>query len=983
MEKMDVNKKEQSKSNINYIDKSNYHQMLSEFKSLISKSSNKLIILNIVDSLNINYSKLFDKLTSNIKDPLTDNLFFSNVFFPTAIEYKNSQILYFEITILYENEEEKSKRNSETFIIPSIKFHKFISESFLNLNPSLLNFLSNNKSLFAIKNLLDINTLSYMPSSVDLYVHKNFEKIKKFGKPTKNEYKKSYYFFPKSLTDPVNNTKKRLENFFKNLNSKIIELKNDEKNYLEQLQIKNNNFLSNIDKVYFKDNFSVEKVMEFKYMFLFKKYDENFIKINFTKFSLDSLFSKEEIRLSKHCIIEAADSIQLNFTVLLLKKIFLDLEFFYIKIYQRLGFKNEQIDEYYEKSLKKAFEDLYKKENYNFNSYMPFFCVNLDKNLFEFIQKGFLNEIYLCYLAEFLSKCLNEKIMFSFTLKDKDLLELNYCLTQAPSNDNLVYLDLLKEIIKILISFLENNQFSNANKLNLDTNFSHSSYEMINSLYSKISKRTIFTTKSSIINNNSIKNENNTEIISESLNSFEIDFDLIFKKINKFNSANLANEKNQIALNYKMFESLENFLPKSFLNNLSPTYQLTVEYDLSLLPNIDSKRIENDKITYDALFLKINKEKDILFDYDIETVIYKFLEHDVIQSLRKNGQFDYLYYSRLSNDMKKFYADFDAFIKYDDNLKFKNCLEEQIFEKILFDFAYENGKVTYKINRNLAPNRSMSDYLDNFEKENNLLEKKNDLLNLFNETKAAFLIKEEFGLFNFVDAMLSSNAKNSLITGIDINSIIIKIFNEFYVNHNLIFEDNKTVNQPLVEEFKKIFVEKFLTKSYLDLNYLFNNPTTFENFKLNENDFHKIININFNNNLFKSKIVNANNNHTDKLDNCPIKTITRNISNFVEKKMLAENQIQNLDDLMKKLSENYCINNFFLAKHSKLLSNSNEFKTLKINDLKEITFDIEKESSNKFQKKKLFIMKYDENKKNIVINYLKQITDFYVSFDII
>ena len=247
------------------VNKNNFHKKLYEFKFLLKNNSKKIIIINLIDSLNYNYSKTF----SNLENFSKSENFFDEIFYPLISKNINSQILFTEITILYENQQNEKIicYEQETFLIPSLKFHKFISESYLDLNPSLLNFIGRNKNLYNTKILFDIDSLSYMPKSVENFLQNNFEKIRKYGKKTKNENKKSYYFYPKSLVIPNENIKSQITKIFKDLNLKFVDMKKynfiDEKIYKDK---KDEN--KDTHKIILNDLFSVEKLMEFEWMIL-------------------------------------------------------------------------------------------------------------------------------------------------------------------------------------------------------------------------------------------------------------------------------------------------------------------------------------------------------------------------------------------------------------------------------------------------------------------------------------------------------------------------------------------------------------------------------------------------------------------------------------------------------------------------------------------------------------------------------------------
>ncbi len=480
-----------------------------------------------------------------------------------------------------------------------------------------------------------------------------------------------------------------------------------------------------------------------------------------------------------------------------------------------------------------------------------------------------------------------------------------------------------------------------------------------------------------------IEKEKNLDVINNNYNKIQnfvqretyynsLEIDLIKLKKNLMDFYKLENF-NEIKLNYDMFDCLENIIPKNVLKFYTQSYEITLNFNLSYLSAVEPKIVEN--ITYDALFLKINKEKDILFDYDIETTIYKFLENDIIQFLKKNKQFDFLIYNKINNDMKKFYADFENFLLNNSNLDFKKTLEDEIFEKNFFDFSF-NENVNFEINLENNSFKDMGGFIENLEK--NLIEVKNKLLKLFTETKAEFLKKEEYGLKNFIDEVFKNdeNNQNLLIVGIDFNSIIFKIFNEIYLNHKIILEEDGKINEEKISKLKNIFIETFLTKNYLDVNYLFNNKNLLEKYKLNENDYKEIINIFVDNQLYKSKVENSNNLKPNS-NRDDIRTITKNISQLFYKKLM-NNHFNNLNEFFKTLEKNDCLNTFYLFRKNNFLTDSTDLFLLKMKNNEII--QIEEEKFKEKNKNYSFLIKFDEKKRKMIINFLRKITDFYVIF---
>lgn len=1010
MDKQMSKKLESQAQAFDLVDRNNFHQIFYEFKNILSKAGKKIIILNIIDSLNMNYSKLFEKINfdSFIKEDqskLNEDSFFNEVYFPKVMERKNSQILFFEINILFENSDNQQNKNlfdSRIFLIPSLKFHKFISESYLNLNSFTFNFLNQNKSLFLLQSLLDISTLSYMPYSLENHLTKNFEKIKKYGKPTKNEFKKSYYFFPKGLNDPTSRIKKNLESFFCDLNQRLVKIKEEEKFHLDKLNKSKNNSYVMVEEEFFKDLFSVEKVLNFSYMGFFTKYDEKFLTIKFSKFLLKPFKVETQIFSNLLTQVEIKDLKYLKFLSLLLKKIFLDLQFLQYKLLSEiLGKTNAFIDEFYKKVLKNSYENLNYISKSKKASIPPFI---LEDSFNELLENNIINERFFSGIGDVLESFADHNIIISMNSIDSKInnnnkefvLHINYFLANNCSNKLVHQMEIIKYILTNLISFVDrsfiifNNNIENneINKKLKSTNLA------IESFYNLISKNLL----KIYLDNNLLKSSAGYEsnIVSLDIYAFYrniLTFDLEeILNILKFYFEIDSNAAAEIEMSYSQLEKLECFFPENILKLYCPEYFLQLKYNIQYLLNVEPKKKEKESLTYDILFLKINKEKDILFDYDIETAIYKFLKEDLITDIKKNKQFDYFNFNKLNNEMRKFYTDLKNFLLFDEGSTFKKLFEENIFEGCLKNVTFTD-KLNYSYSKSL-----IQPFLEKMDIEKNFLEKKNELLKLFVDTKSSFLKTEEFGLYNFVNFIFfdgkqnynfnenndnESNNNDLIITGFDINSIIIKIFHELYINHNITFKENVINNQSTnlfdnkLEDFKAIFKERFLSKNYLDLNILFNKKENMKKYKLEKDDFTSIFSFYYEN----SKLFTGRAERAIIEDNDTIKCITKNISVFFKNKIFLANHINTLSEFFKFIEvNNFDINKLFIAKDSSLVDNQIKIKHLQISNKgliiplssQEQLYDLENIGNLTFK------IQVNQQKQKILISFLEKFADFYV-----
>ena len=153
------------------VTKENFIQLLNDFKLNIGKWNLEYIIFNIDMSS------------------------------PENIENPYNQIIFCEISLCLKNENFNNDipHNVVTYLIPSLKFHKFISEEFISLSSITMRYLSFYKESYDFSLVSDSMSLSYSEVNREGEMKKNLEQILKEGKQTKKENKKSYYYYPKSL----------------------------------------------------------------------------------------------------------------------------------------------------------------------------------------------------------------------------------------------------------------------------------------------------------------------------------------------------------------------------------------------------------------------------------------------------------------------------------------------------------------------------------------------------------------------------------------------------------------------------------------------------------------------------------------------------------------------------------------------------------------------------------------------------------------
>jgi hypothetical protein len=273
---------ENSLQDLIIVNKENFHYALNEFRNYLKDEKCKFVFFNI-DFSNVNllsekiYPGEIDKKEgeNHLKDFLIKIQETKN-----NLEKEKSlttQLTYSEFLICIEK---KKSFKLHAFLIPSMKFHKLKEkESILTFDPESLfnmNFFSQN---YSFSQLCKTKTLSYLNFQELDKIKMNFEKILSEGKPTKNENKKSYYFYPKNVLMPTKDTQKNLEQAIQN----IITILKDRKQETQSSDTENHHFCVK------NDFYSVEKLINFEWRTLLNPYNRELIEVKIDRCEVKNL----------------------------------------------------------------------------------------------------------------------------------------------------------------------------------------------------------------------------------------------------------------------------------------------------------------------------------------------------------------------------------------------------------------------------------------------------------------------------------------------------------------------------------------------------------------------------------------------------------------------------------------------------------------------------------------------------------------------
>ena len=221
------------------------------------KKDSKIDQSIIVTKENLSESlKLFNKaLNSNLFKFVVIN----NDISTTNKKYieNNGEIVFTEFTLCKKVNAQAHdiEFKMDTFLIPSLKFHRYSPDEIISFSPIFMKYLANEKFSYNFNNINKGISLSYENINKKEKLEKSLKLILFDGKPFKKENHTSYYYYPKAFELPSKKYQKRFEEILNYFVSQILDenakkIKNDEKstNFSFQSEIYEKNFklLNNI-----------------------------------------------------------------------------------------------------------------------------------------------------------------------------------------------------------------------------------------------------------------------------------------------------------------------------------------------------------------------------------------------------------------------------------------------------------------------------------------------------------------------------------------------------------------------------------------------------------------------------------------------------------------------------------------------------------------------------------------------------------------
>jgi len=386
------NKKEIQK--ITIVNKDNFHSSIKEFKNLLSNSEFNYIIINNEIS------------TTNRK-----------------IQEKEGEIVFSEFTICYSI---NKKPKFETFLIPSIKYHRYSQDEIISFNPTFLNYLSKEINIYNIKNIFSAKSLSYENINKKERLENFLNSVLKDGKPFHSENLKSYNYFPKAVELPSTKFQKRFEEIIKYFIEQNFDEENEnfyiyESNYKLVIRLLDFNWHISLFEASGKEKFNLI-VDGYKIDYLNNK---NKLRSDFIRFieELNEFFKDEKSNIKNFSVNKKHN----DFNAVLIEnwKNYLKLENNIIELKYE-GFKNDEKKEKEEKEGKEEKQEIKftlmadkTNENNKFNNICNFLDFILEIKSEHLNKEYILENIYYkrFNMQNLFPKKASKYIKFSYHIK--------------------------------------------------------------------------------------------------------------------------------------------------------------------------------------------------------------------------------------------------------------------------------------------------------------------------------------------------------------------------------------------------------------------------------------------------------------------------------------------------------------------------------------------------------------------------------------
>ena len=248
----------------------------------------ELILVN-KDNFHDSLSLFKKKLQSDLLEYISFNCDISND------KKLNQELILSEFSIVHKvNTNNDLDYQIFTFLIPSIKYHKYTKEEYVSFSPILMKYLNNYKDIYDINLITSTNSISYDNLENENMIRENFEKILVDGKRPKSDNTKSYYYYPKALILPSKKYQNKLIENIGYISKQFIEIYNNEIKDQEIKELENENEKKEIQKNLniYEDNIKlIRELLDFKWILIFYPFKPNMfhIYIDKIKISINSL----------------------------------------------------------------------------------------------------------------------------------------------------------------------------------------------------------------------------------------------------------------------------------------------------------------------------------------------------------------------------------------------------------------------------------------------------------------------------------------------------------------------------------------------------------------------------------------------------------------------------------------------------------------------------------------------------------------------